>query len=147
MKVTDALLGEHGVLRAVFDRTEELVSNAEEMGQIQAAVGILRALISSHAALEQELIFPELEQHLGTDGPIAVMRAEHDDIDRAFEQIEVARDTDHALGLVRYALDIARDHFGKEEAIIFPSAERTLSEQTLTRLGSLWARSRRVHLD
>ena len=135
MKLTDALLGEHGAFYALFDQVEALASIAESGTQVQSATAVLSALIQSHAALEDELLFKALEPHLGQAGPLSVMRSEHDEIEQAMFKIEDASTYDEAAQLVRPALAAARNHFHKEEHVLFRMAERLLDEQTLTHLG------------
>ncbi len=144
VKLTDALLGEHGVLYALFDQIEAATTAAANLAQIQQATAALSAVLLSHANLEEELLFPALEPHMGTNGPLAVMRAEHDEIERALRQIEEAQDLDDAADHVARALSIVRDHFQKEEEVLFSMARQTLDEETQIRLGKAWAEARRV---
>ncbi len=144
MKLTDALLGEHGVLYALFDQAEALTATATSVVQIQEAMVALSAVILSHSNLEEELLFPALEAHMGTTGPLAVMRTEHDEIDQALRQIEAARNLDDGAECVARVLSILRDHFQKEEEVLFSIARQTLDEETQVRLGTAWAEARRV---
>ncbi len=144
MKLTDALLGEHGVFYAFFDRIEAIAGAATSVAQIQEATAALSAVILSHANLEEELLFPALEAHMGTTGPLAVMRTEHDEIEHALRQIEAAQNLDDGADCVARALSILRDHFQKEEEVLFSIARQTLDEETQIRLGAAWAEARRV---
>ncbi len=144
MKMTDALLGEHGVLYALFDRIEAVKATATSVVQIQEAMVALSAVVRSHSNLEEELLFPALETHMGTTGPLAVMRTEHDEIEQALRQIEAAQDLDDGVDCVGRALAILRDHFQKEEEVLFSIARQTLDEDTQNRLGEAWAEARHV---
>lgn len=144
MKLTDALLGEHGVFYAFFDRIEATAATATSVAQIREATVALSAVVLSHAKLEEELLFPALETHMGTTGPLAVMRNEHDEIERAFRRIEAARNLDEGTEGVAHALSILRDHFQKEEAVLFSIARQTLDEEMQIKLGKAWAKARRV---
>ncbi len=144
VKLTDALLGEHGVFYALFDQIEAVTSTATSVVQIQQATVALSAVILSHAKLEEELLFPALEMHIGTTGPLAVMRSEHDQIEQALQQIEAAQNLDDGADCVARALSILRDHFQKEEEVLFSIARQTLDEETLIRLGNAWAEARCV---
>ena len=55
-----------------------------------------------------------------------------------------ATDHDAALRQLRYATQIARDHFAKEEQILFGMAQQMLSASELERLGAVWAEARCV---
>jgi hemerythrin-like domain-containing protein len=144
VNLTDALLGEHGVFYALFDQIEAVTATATSVVQIQQATVALSAVVLSHAKLEEELLFPALETHLGTTGPLAVMRTEHDEIEHALRQIGEARNLDDGADSVARALGILRDHFQKEEEVLFSIARQTLDEETQIRLGKAWAEARRV---
>ncbi len=144
VKLTDALLGEHGIFYALFDQIEAVTAAATSVAQIQGATGTLSAVVLSHANLEEELLFPALEMHIGTTGPLAVMRSEHDQIEQALRQIEAAQNLDDGADCVARALSILRDHFQKEEEVLFSIARQTLDEETLIRLGNAWAEARCV---
>ena len=147
MKLTDALLGEHAVFYILFDQVEELAGVEGSMAQIRAATTVLAAIVESHAGLEEELLFQALEPFLGRDaGPLAVMRAEHEEIARLLWRIEEADQEHEAIVAVEAALAHCREHFGKEEQVLFPMALELLDEDTLLRLGQSWAASRAVHL-
>ena len=83
---------------------------------------------ASHAHLEDDALFKELEQHIGSDGPIGVMRMEHDEIESTLVRILQATERDDAKQMALHAIEVARSHFSKEENILFPMAEQMLSE-------------------
>jgi hemerythrin-like domain-containing protein len=147
MQLIDALLGEHGAFYALFDEIEALASMAETGNQVRSATAVLNALVRSHATLEDKLLFTALEPHLGNAGPLGVMRAEHDEIEQALMRIEDASTLEEAAELVGPALAMARNHFHKEELVLFRMAERILDGATLLRLGRSWANARGVLID
>lgn len=145
MKLTDALIGEHGAFYTLFDEIERIAATQEGIAVILGATAVLEAMVDSHAALEDELLFAALEPHLGShEGPLAVMRREHDEMIRLLERIEDAADVEEAVSLVNEALAAARSHFRKEEQVLFPMAVRLLGDETLHRLGRAWAGVRHV---
>jgi hemerythrin-like domain-containing protein len=107
-------------------------------------VAVLKAVLLSHANLEEALLFPALETHMGKSGPLAVMRDEHDQIELALKQIEDVQEVDEGVGCVARALNLARDHFQKEESVLFSMARQLLDDEAQTRLGEAWAETRRV---
>ena len=148
MKLTDALIGEHGAFYTLFDEIEEIATRESATAIILGATAVLEAMVDAHATLEDELLFVALEPHLGKhDGPLAIMRAEHEELERLLSQIEDAVDGDEAILLVEEALSAARRHFQKEEQVLFPMAQRLLGDKELIRLGSAWAEARRVTID
>jgi len=144
MKIIDALLGEHGVFYAQFDHLEETVPASVSLAKVQSQAAVLTAALATHAGLENELLFSTLDPHLGQMGPLAVMRMEHDEIENTLGQVQEAQDLAQAQRLVLHAVRVARDHFAKEEQVLFPMAHQVLDENTLTQLGARWAERRHV---
>lgn len=144
MNIIDAFLGEHGAFNALFNTIEKLADTGGDLAQIESATAVLATEVISHAALEEELLFPALEAHLANHELIVEMRGEHDEIKAGLARIEEARDIQEAVDAVRQTLGIARHHFQKEERVLYPLARRLLDDETLTRLGEAWATARRV---
>ena len=139
MNVTDVLLGEHGACYGLFAYLE-----AAAPGDLRAGAALLAAVINPHARFENERLFPALEARIGPMGPLAVMRAEHREIEGALQEALKAADASEALSRARSALGVAREHFMKEEQVLFPMARRALGNEELSRLGERWAALRRV---
>ena len=144
MKLTDALLGEHAVIYELFAYLRDTILVSDDVRDIRGAVPVLERLLGSHARVEENLLFPRLEPHLGETGPLAIMRCEHSEI---IDLLEIARqETDIAAlkSVIGRLLDLAHNHFQKEERVLFPIAQEFLDEATLTWLGDEWASSRNV---
>lgn len=142
MQITQALLGEHGVLYALFEHVEAGLPKMATLAEVQRAGATLAATLGSHARIENEILFPALEPQLGPGGPLPVMREEHDEIEAALEDVVNATGLDAALGQLRHALQIARDHFAKEEQVLFAMANEVLAADELDRLGAIWMETR-----
>lgn len=142
MKITDALLGEHAVIYPGLDRiVEASFATAEEM---RAAAAILAAGLASHARIEDELLFVPLEEQIGGEmGPLAVMRLEHDEIEGVLERLQEVEGPTEGRTIATRLAQLARDHFAKEEQVLYPMAENVLDADELERLGAEWA-SRRL---
>ena len=147
MKLTDALLGEHGLFYTLFEHVNRVVATSKETGEIRSVISVLEKLLLSHAKIEEEILFPNLEPRLGPMGPLGVMRAEHREIDQFFETVKEVEDIDDLKAALGDFLDLVHDHFQKEEMALFPMAQQVLDEETLTRLGDDWAASRNVVVD
>lgn len=165
MKITDALLGEHGAFYAQFTMLEESADTAT-LSALQAASALLAASLIPHAQIEDEILFPALEAEIGPDGLTHVMRTEHTDIEALLQRIETVRELLHAHDDIEGAfarlpaetdpaqartmmhelLEMTRDHFSKEENMLFPMAEQMLSARVLCELGDQWAERRGVRL-
>ncbi len=146
MNITDALLGEHAVFYALFTHMEQTVPTAEFLSQVKTQGAMLAAALASHAHLEEELLFIILEPHIGSTGPLAVMRLEHEKIEQSLEQLPTAVELGQAQELLLQAIAVAREHFAKEEQILFKLASKVLSAEALTNLGAQWAVRRAVTL-
>jgi hemerythrin-like domain-containing protein len=146
MKIIEALLGEHGAFYAQFAHLEQAIPAAEDAAQIREQAALLAAALGSHANLENELLFAALDPHLGPMGPLAVMRMEHDEIESALTGAQEAENVEEARTLLTRVIRVAREHFAKEERVLFPMALQVLDAETLDRLGEQWASRRGVTL-
>ena len=126
------------------DWVERELPHLETLTDVQRIAGVVAAVLVSHARIENEMLFPALETHLGTAGPLAVMRQEHDEIDGTLREVGSVETPDVAKERITHALQVARDHFAKEEQVLFGMAQQALSEQDLAQLGVRWADTRRV---
>jgi iron-sulfur cluster repair protein YtfE (RIC family) len=144
IKITDALRGEHGVLYRLFDHCEA-GAPGWDLPLAKAAGAQLAAALATHAHLEDELLFVGLEPHLPREmGPLAVMRAEHEEIEGALAALEGATDAGRARALLARVVGTGREHFAKEEQVLFPLAESRLAAGELIELGRRWAERRGV---
>ena len=142
IRITDALLGEHGVIYPLLDHLAGTPFTSGAEARAQAA--FLAAGLGSHARIEDELLFAQLEAHLGAEaGPLAVMRREHEEIENVLAHLEKADAPGEARQLATHLVQLARQHFAKEEQVLFPMAEQLLGEQVLRDLGEQWAAQRR----
>lgn len=136
MNLIDALLRDHDHLRAAMSALE---SEPEEGGGARRLAGELAA----HARLEDELLFRELAADLPPDGSVLqAMRSEHEEIDGLCAAI--ARGAGHAE--VRRLVQLARDHFFKEEKVLFEFARRLVDGDRLSALGAAFVESRHAAL-
>lgn len=144
MKITEALLGEHGAFYAQFDHLERVLGTAS-LGEVKAMGLLLESGLQDHANLEDDVLFEAVEAKQGPGaGPTGPMRDEHDEIRETLGRLPLVNDVEEARDLVLHAVDTARDHFRKEEQMLFPIAERELDLDQLNELGARWADVRRV---
>ena len=146
MKITDAFLGEHAVFYAQFNHMEQTVPDAVSVEFVNIQCALLASALKGHAQLEEDLLFKTLESSIGSDGPLKVMRAEHEEIESSLEQMPAIQALDQAQALLLKVIEIARNHFAKEEHVLYPIAQKTLSSEVLTDLGNQWSQHRVVRL-
>lgn len=146
MKITDALLGEHGVFYAQFEHFESCADD-DDLGCVKRRAAQLAAALEPHAHLENELLFDTLEARGGElTGLLSVMREEHREIEAALHEIRDTGSVTRARALLRDMIHAAREHFEKEELIAFPLAEARFTDAELAELGQIWARRRGVRV-
>lgn len=162
MKITDALLGEHGILYVLLDACRATLDGdgptapaggARRAGRRNGAPGaetvgavcrLLGVVLPAHARIENELLLDEAARNGAGDGggPLQVMREEHDLIEELLDEARASLEEgqpERCRVLLLEAMRTARDHFRKEEVAAFPAAERILDDQTLREAGRAWA--------
>ena len=144
MKITDALLGEHAVLHDLFGYLRNMAVASQDIAEIRTAVAVVERLLLGHARVEEELLFPRLEPHLGQMGPLAVMRSEHRGIDDLLEAARGETDLAALKNLIGRLLELANGHFRKEEMVLFGMAQQFLGDAVLDELGEDWALLRNI---
>ncbi len=147
MKMTDALLGEHGAFYAQFDRLEADLPHGTDEHQIREQAALLAAALISHARLEDEVLFRRMAEAGADVGLLATMEDEHQRIAALLDRAQVSAKQDTARAALLEAVALAREHFAKEERVAFPMAEAVLDEEVLEALGTAWAERRAVFLD
>lgn len=144
MKITDALLGEHGVLYRLLDYCAEEAHGWNE-DTIRAAAGALAAALKSHAQIEDSLLFQAMDPFFPAGmGPLAVMRGEHEEIEGSVERLLGGVELEEGRELLGRIAGLARDHFSKEEQVLFPMAEQHLGAARLAEICEKWAEERGV---
>lgn len=144
MDIIDGLLGEHGVFYALFDWYEKSAAQAETLEGVQQIARPLAEALISHAKMEDELLFAALESDSFLRMPLQVMDREHKGIEQALQGVETCTRKAEALEQVLAAIESAREHFAKEERILFPRARQVLDEKQLAKLTRCWAEARGV---
>jgi len=142
MKLTDGLLGEHALFYSLFARADALLSEPGSLEQLTATASLLRDAVVSHASLEETLLFAALAERGLSGGPLNVMRAEHEEIEAIATELPASKTADDARRGLRQLLSILREHFQREEKLLFPMSEKILGAEKLTELGARWALAR-----
>lgn len=148
--------------RAVRDLGERGDAAVGEALPVLRSVGrMMETDLARHARKEDEALFPALEAIFGSEGtPTQVMRREHEAIQaraalyrqtvRELHEVEhpaiarqggavrtLAARGGSAAEIHRSAEEVIRlldEHFGKEEAILFPMARQVLGPEALARI-------------
>jgi iron-sulfur cluster repair protein YtfE (RIC family) len=138
------LKGEHSPLReklaGLFLLTEQVKTEVEPektFADLKTSVVIFKAELDPHSEREEEVLFPMLGEYIGiSSGPIAVMEYEHEQaksligafIEKGKSDQLSIEEMKNLAELVENAHNILMEHFTKEENVLFPIAERMLSD-------------------
>ena len=105
---------------------------ATDWNAVDEKTTVFRDALLHHSALEEEVLFPELEQaNPGAGGPTCVMRMEHHQMRQLLDEPAAAvrtRDRDTCRGDLETLHMLSRQHSAKEEGTLHPLADRALQE-------------------
>lgn len=144
MKITEALQAEHMVFHNLFDHIEKRVPHLKNLHAVQALAVVLDGVLGEHGMVEDELLMVPLEESLGHLGQLENFHDEHEEIDDALRKLKTCRDLKTGKALLLRAVQRSREHFDKEERVVFPLIEKQLKVKTLTGLAARWAQKRQV---
>ena len=142
MKITEILMAEHAVFHNLFDHIEATVPGLKTVGEVKSLAAIMSKLTGPHSRTEDELFIEPLEHCFDHLGQKETFHDEHELIEQTIEKVQATRDLKTAKKLLLGAVAASRNHFDKEERIVFPMAERILKAKTLTELGAQWLKQR-----
>ena len=138
------LVGEHVPLREKINGlllvTQQMNNDenmAEKSVELKNKVVVFKGELDPHSEREEEILFPMLGAYIGTEsGPVAMMEYEHAQakalIGSFLENVEGKVLSNEAIKansqLIVNAANLLKDHFSKEEFVLYPMAERMLSD-------------------
>ncbi len=144
MKITDILRAEHAVFHNLFDHIEDVLPRTRSLAEVRVLATIMEKLTGPHSRTEDELFIDPLEHCFDQIGQKETFHQEHEMIEAMTAKVHKARDLKSARKLLLAVVMASREHFDKEERIVFPMAERILRAKTLSELGETWLRRRQV---
>jgi len=142
MKITEILVAEHVVFHNLFDHIEKTLPRLKTLAEVKSLAATLDALMRPHANTEDDLLMGPLEHCLEQIGQNELFHEEHEEIDAELAEVQKARGPKQARDLLLRAVLRSREHFDKEERIVFPLAEQVLKTKTLSNLGNEWLKRR-----
>jgi iron-sulfur cluster repair protein YtfE (RIC family) len=136
----DFMARDHLHCDRVFVGVERLVLGPD-WDAAQATFARFQALTLQHFEAEETLLFPAFEARTGmTQGPTAVMRAEHVQIrqlmDAALTALR-AHDADDYTGYSETLSIMLQQHNMKEENVLYPMCDQHLAQQVAPLLEQL----------
>ena len=140
IKITTLLSEEHQEVLRKLKRLEDGLEPYDE-GVVRETIRFFEERLVLHRRKEEEVLFPTLGRHIGTeDGPIHCMLEEHSLEKQYIDVIRTALaegspgTQERIIDADRAILSLLRDHIVKEDNVLFPLAERTLSEGEKTEM-------------
>jgi regulator of cell morphogenesis and NO signaling len=142
-KGLNQLKSEHPPLLAQLEGLFKLTKQIEEdstsentFEELINKVNEFKAALDPHSEREEGVLFPMMGVYIGaTSGPIAVMEYEHDQAKAKIHEFlekaactQTVEEKKKSAELVKNAYYILTEHFAKEENVLFPMAERMLSD-------------------
>ena len=127
MKITEILVAEHVVFHNLFDYIEQTAPRLKSLAEVKLLSAALEVLLRAHARTEDDLLVEPLEYCLAQIGQSETFHEEHDEIDARLVEVQKARGAKQARELLLKAVLRSREHFDKEERIVFPLAERAMN--------------------
>lgn len=147
MRITQALLAEHVVYHNMFDYLEQTVPGMKTLAEVRAVAALLETLLALHAEAEDELLLEPLEPSFSQMGQDETFHEEHDEIDQGLAQARKAQRLARTKEYLLKTIVLCRNHFDKEERLVFPLAEKLLSVRSQEMLGRRWAKQRKLAVD
>lgn len=142
MKITDVLRAEHAVFHNLFDHIEAAAPRLKSLGEVKVLAALVDKVHEPHAKTEDDLFMEPLEHCFDQIGQQETFHGEHLQIEEALGRVRQAKSVREAKQVLLGAIAMCREHFDKEERIVFPMAERVLKAKTLSELGEAWLRRR-----
>ncbi len=138
MKITEALHAEHVVFHNLFDHLETALPATGSLAEVHAMRDMLTSMMDAHGQVEHTLLLDPLEHCIDQFGHSESFHNEHEEIEQHLASVKATDDLNQAKQALTTAVLLAREHFDKEERLVFPLAEKHLSEKTLLELGQRW---------
>lgn len=146
MDVTQALLGEHGIVHLLVEQLDEALPRYRTTSELRAAAEPLAITLLGHARIEEETLFQPYERHTGSLGPLKCLRHEHELMDQQIRALFRLEDPETLREQIRALLDVTRRHLAREEEVMFKAARDAIEAGELEHLGHHWAEFRGVML-
>lgn len=146
MKITEILMAEHAVFHNLFDHIEATVPDLKTLDEVKSFALLVDRVMAPHSKTEDDLFIEPLEHCFEQIGQNETFHAEHRHIEEMLACVQKARTLEEGKKILLAAMAASRDHFDKEERIVFPMAERVLKAKTLSVLGTEWLRKRQAAL-
>lgn len=131
MSISDFMIKKHRECDDLFSDAENSVV-ADQWTEAKEKWRLFRKDLDDHLAMEENVLFPAFESETGmTQGPTMVMKAEHQQMRSICSNLEEALEDEDKEAFLAYSdslMVFIQQHNMKEEQMLYPMADRTLSE-------------------
>lgn len=133
MRMTECLNMEHGVFLSQLGVLEGMWMEGSPPAELRAVALAIGRAVENHRENEERLLYPAILREFGEGfPPMAVMEAEHRQIERCLQALD-SREGD-IRDWVRSFVDTLRGHIHKEMHVLFPLAEQRIPAADLERM-------------
>ena len=133
--IKEYMTQDHRECDNLYAPLEEALMQGDFEKALELFVPFRNAMLK-HFAMEEEVLFPKMEEFMGGgEGPIYVMKMEHNQIRSIINQLGEAieaKNKDKALGLGETFMIMTQQHNMKEEQILYTMAEQLPIEKEQT---------------
>jgi len=130
--ITSFMTADHKQCDDIFVEFENHISS-ENWSELASAWQSFTKILNHHLTLEESILFPEFESATGmSQGPSAVMRAEHKQIRSMVNEIQEAinsQDSAQCQGVADTLMIMIQQHNMKEEQMLYPMCDQHLDAQ------------------
>jgi hemerythrin-like domain-containing protein len=125
MKITEALVVEHHLLRTLMDAMSQWLADGVADDVLRERAAILEVAIDDHAAREEQQLFaPLCAAHTIAREQVDLMEVVHSEVRDLFAEVaDPAHTVKERLWTI---LMLTTEHFTKEENAVFPMAEKLM---------------------
>ncbi len=134
--ITDSLTSEHALFCRLFDEIGHLLPDVQTVGEVRLLSRLVEGVLSHHADVEQNLAFAALDHALAEKGELNRLHQDHQEIDSCLRDAASAPEFKVAVRLLKAGLKASREHFHREERLLFPLFEKVFAPTTLMALGA-----------
>jgi hemerythrin superfamily protein len=143
MEATQLILSDHRELERLFKDLER-AERAEDPGRRAELVRELIRVLSVHAAVEEQFVYPALRE-AGVDAPVLDALEEHHAVKLTLAELETLPPTSGRYpAKVRFLVESVRRHVAEEERELLPQLERALDADGRRALGEALERAKRA---
>ena len=129
--ITEYMSAEHKASDERF-AFAELAAHTSNWSEAEIAFKAFLEKMTHHFRMEEEVLFPALLAAGGPSGPVQMMNMEHAQMNSLLDNMATAlahKDTHGYSGLSETLLIVMQQHNLKEEQILYPIAQRLLSNE------------------